>query len=141
MSEISLKSPHLKQRDLDYVRLVAKVTLGACVTDDIDIPGLTITSVVAEGFSLSGFEAESGVAIDTDRKGGLNILTLGTIVGNADPGDIHVISADGDSCATAGVRTFDVVIGDGTANLLDLTADSFSDALVEFIIPIKAKDF
>lgn len=139
MAEINVKSPQFKQRDVDTISVVAEMTIGSGVTDAIDLPGLSIGTVLAESFVISGIEAELDVSLDSTRRAGFQLVSLGTVVGNADPGDVHVVSAV--ISGSAGSRIITVTLADGTANLMDLTADSFADAVVQIHLPIKAKDF
>lgn len=139
MAEINVKSPQFKQRDVDTLSIVAEMTIGACVTDAIDLPGLSIGTVLAESFVISGVEAELDLALDSGRRAGFEFIAMGTAVGNADPGDIHVVSAI--ISGVAGSRIITVTLADGTANLMDLTADSFSDAVIQLHLPLKGRDF
>lgn len=136
MAEISVKSPHLKQRDLDMFKLVAQVTLDGA-SSVIDVSGLSVAGT-ATGFTLSGFEAEAGVALDSNKKAGVAFLSFGTVA-TAEEGAIVVIDASISGTAGSRVVTFDVNVAAAAA--LNLTSDSITDAVVEFVLPIKAKDF
>ena len=145
MAEITLKSPHIKQRDLDNVRLVAQINVGSCIAacgvESIDIPCLTIANTAATTFTLAGFEALSDVSIDTSRRAGFNILNPGTAVGLSatEVGALNATSAI--ASGTAGVRVITVTLAAGAGAVALATTDSLENAVVEFIIPIKQKDF
>lgn len=141
MSEISLKSPHFKNRDLESIKLKVKVTFGNAVTDSIDFPGLTLSSC-AELITISGLETELGLSLDASREDeiGFSVLNIGTIV--------TVTEAEAGSAKAGSASAISAGTGIGDRNLIiDLTggfagaSDSISDALVEIHIPVKPKDF
>lgn len=151
MTEIVVKSPQLKQRQIDTFEFVAKITLGPCATDDvIDVGGISVVAT-ATGFTLCSFEVESDLAMDSGRDALVQFIHHGTVSAlpaNGDyaacnpfyPADITILT--GTISGTAGVRvaTFDLNLGDA-AVALDLTSDSITDAHVKFYIPVKQKDF
>jgi hypothetical protein len=145
MSEISLKSPHFKQREVDNYRLVAEINVGSCIaacgSEDIDIPGLTIANTGAATFTLSGFEAESDVSLDSSRRAGFIIHSPGTSAGfsTAEVGALNATSAI--VSGTAGSRIVTVTLAAGAGGVALSTTDSLENAVVEFILPIKPKDF
>lgn len=150
MAEINVKSPHLKDRDVSTYEFVAEITLNGACCSTIDIPGLTLAGTTT-GFTLSGFECISDLALDSNRKAGVSIITDGTVSAlpaNSDyaacnpfyPGDITIKTGTISGTAGSRIVTWDVDLGDaGVA--LDLTADTITGALVKFHLPIKAKDF
>ena len=147
MSEISLKSPHFKQREIDYVNLLAKVTIddSCCgVNNAIDIPGISVAVASATSFTLSGFEVESGVSLDEDRSAGLSIKATGTVTGatDAEIGSLTIVSGviTDPTPLVPGSRIVTFII-DSAAAAVDLTSDALTDAVLEFSLPIKAKDF
>lgn len=145
MAEITLKSPHIKQRELDNVRLVAQINVGSaiacCGVESIDIPGLTIANTAATTFTLSGFECIADVALDSSRRAGFQILNPGTAVGltAAEVGALNATSAI--VSGTAGSRIVTVTLAAGAGAVALSTTDSLENAVVEFVLPIKAKDF
>ena len=141
MSEIIVKSAAEKDRQLGIHRTVIQFTAGgatASLTDVTDGPGLTIATLANTTFTISGFEAENDVALDTSRRAAIT-LSVGTLTGlNAVEGsEIYVVSAV--SSGTAGSRIITVTLG-GAALDLD-GADGFTNAVIDCAIPIKAKDF
>lgn len=141
MAEITLKSPHYKQRELDTHRLIAQVTVGVCVTEDIDIPGLSISACCTGAtIVLSGFEADADVSLDSSRRAGFDIQAAGTAVGltATEVGALNVTSAI--VSGTAGSRIVTITLAAG-AGAVDFSTDSLSDSVVEIILPIKSKDF
>ena len=138
MAEIVVKSPHLKQRQLDTYEIVAKITLGPCAAcDAIDISGLSVVAT-STGFTLCDFELEADIALDPSRDAGVEFLSFGTVA-CAEEGAIWVLDAVVSGTAGSRVVTFDVNVAAAAA--LDLTSDSITDAQVKFYLPIKAKDF
>lgn len=136
MAEINVKSPALKDRDVSTFRFVSKCSVGASA-NTIDIPGLTVAGT-ATGFTLSGFEAESDLALDSSRDAAIGILSLGTVT-TAEESDIYVLNAV--VSGTAGSRVVTVDVNVAAAAALDLTSDQIADAQFEFMLPIKQKDF
>ena len=151
MTEIVVKSPSLKQRQLDTFEFVAKITLGPCASDDvIDVPGISVVAT-ATGFTLCCFEAETDLALDSNRDGLVSFISHGVVSAlpaNADyassnpfyPGDITILTGTISGTAGSRVVTFDMNLGDA-AVALDLTSDSITNAHVKFYIPIRPKDF
>lgn len=150
MSELKIKSPAIKDRDTGTLKIVAKVTLNGACCSTIDLPGLTVAGT-ATGFTLSGVECATGMALDSSRTAGMTILAFGTVSAlpaNADyascnpfyPGDI--INVGGTISGTAGSRTvaYNLDLGDaGTA--LNLTSDTITAATIELVLPVKNADF
>ena len=136
MAEINVKSPQMKDRDLSTFRLAAKVSVGAAAAAEvIDVSGLTVANASATTFTLSGFEAEAGVALDSGRGAGLVIGSIGD--SGTLPVDVQVIS--GVVSGTAGSRIITYTLK-GTSLALD-GVDDFDNAELEFVLPIKQKDF
>jgi hypothetical protein len=138
MAEINVKSPQLKDRDVSTYRVVAKVSFGTgagCVcASAIDIAGLTITAC-GTGVILAGFEAASDISLDSTRAGGLNVLKTGTLVAGT-AAELHNGPATAVISGTAGSRVVTYVFTN-----MDSTSDSVVDGEIEFILPIKQKDF
>ena len=145
MADIALKSPQMKDRDVSTVRLTAEINVGSCIAacgvESIDISGLTIANTAATTFTLSGFECQSDVALDSDRRAGFNILNPGTAVGLSatEVGALNATSAI--ISGTAGSRVVTVTLAAGAGAVALATTDSLENAVVEFVLPIKAKDF
>lgn len=140
MAEINVKSPQLKDREVSTYKFVAKVTLdGTCCAcaSTIDISGLTITAT-ATGFTMAGFEAESGLSLDSSRTGGINIAARG-VLATAEEGDLHIGDVVVSGTAGSRIVTVGVDIAGGVA--VDMTSDSLTGATFEFILPIKSKDY
>lgn len=143
MAEINVKSPALKNREISTYKFDATVTVGgacACITEAIDIAGLTVATTAATTFTLSGFEAESDFALDSSRRAGVVVKATGTVAGatDAEIGSLSVVSAV--VSGTAGSRVVTVTV-DSAANAVTLLTDSMSNAVLEFSLPIKQKDF
>ena len=138
MAEIVMKSPQLKQRNLDTYKFVAKVSFGTgagCTcASAIDIGGLTITAC-GTGVILAGFEAEAGVSLDSSRAGGLNVLKTGTLVAGT-AAELHNGPATAVISGTAGSRVVTYVF-----TSMASSTDSVVDGEFEFVLPIKQKDF
>lgn len=141
MAEINIKSPVLQERELGTHKFTAKVTWNGpccCCVSTIDIPGLTVASVAAvDSFTLAGFECAADVAIDTSRPVGVSVLNWGTIAGvsAAEVGAMYVEAAS--AAGTAGSRLITVQFGGAFTS----ATDSLTNAIIEFTIPIKNKDF
>jgi hypothetical protein len=138
MAEIIVKSPALRDRELSTYRFVAEVSFGTgagctCLSA-IDIPGLTITSCGATVI-LSGFEAESDHSLDSARNAGLNVIESGTLV-NVTAAILHNGPVSGVISGAAGSR-----IVTYTLTSFASSTDSVANGEIEFILPIKNKDF
>lgn len=143
MAEINVKSPQLKDRDVATYKFDALVTVGdicGCLTNTIDVSGLTIAATAATTFTLSGFEAESDLSLDSGRRAGLMIKATGTVAGATDTeiGSLTVVS--GLITGTAGSRIITYTI-DSAANAVTFASDKLTNAVFEFSLPLKAKDF
>jgi hypothetical protein len=142
MAEINIKSPALQDRDIGTYKFSAKVTWNGpscCCSSTIDIPGLTIASCACcvDKFVISGFECAADVAIDTSRAAGLAILNTGTLTGVTE-GEIGAAATLGGVIAgTAGSRTITYQL----AGAFTSATDALTNAIFEFTIPIKNKDF
>ena len=134
---IHVKSPAFKDRELSTYSLVAKVTLNGACCSSIDVTGLTVVGT-ATGFTVSGFEAATDVALDPDRDAAIQFLSLGTVA-TAEESDIWILNAT--VGGTAGVRVVTVDVNIAAVAALDLTSDSITDAQMLIHFPIKAKDF
>ena len=141
MSEIVLKNPAFKNRDNDTVVFQALVTVGdicCCTVNTIDISGLTIAATGALTYTLSGFEAESDLALDSGRRASAVIKQVGTIAGvtAAEYAASSVVSAL--ITGTAGSRIITVT---HQAAAFTWLTDKLTNAVIEFSLPVKAKDF
>lgn len=141
MSDIHVKSPALKDRELGTYRVVAKVTVNGpscCCASTIDIPGLTIATICGntDAFSLSGFEDASGLALDSSRAAGLNWVLTGTLSGITSAEQVAG-PLTGAISGTAGSRIVTYTITSAAFE----TADTITDAEIEFILPVKGADF
>ena len=137
MSDINVKSPALKDRELGTYRVVAKVTINGACCSTIDIPGLSVTGT-ATGFTVSGFEAELDSALDASRTGGVLIAARG-VLATAEEGDLNIGDVVVSGTAGSRIITVGVDIAGGVA--VNMTTDSLTGATLEFILPIKQKDF
>lgn len=145
MAEIKIKSPALIDREIGTYRFTAKVTwngpfcacCGCCST--IDIPGLSIASVcgAVDKFSLSGFEDVAGVALDTSREAGLSILNTGSLTGVSEAEIGAAVPIDGAISGCAGSR----VVTYQLSGAFTSATDALTDAILEFVLPIKNADF
>lgn len=141
MSEIILKNPAFKNRESDTVVFEALVTVGnicGCLSNTIDISGLTVAATAALTYTLSGFEAESDLSLDSGRRGTAVIKAVGTIgaVTAAEYAASSVVSAI--VSGTAGSRIITVT---HQAAAFTWATDSLTNAVIEFSLPIKQKDF
>ena len=84
---------------------------------------------------MAGFEAESDLALDSSRAGGLNVLKTGTLVAGTAV-ELHNGPATAVISGTAGSRVVTYVF-----TAMDSTTDSVVDGEFEFVLPVKAKDF
>lgn len=147
MAEINVKSPQMKDRDVSTYRLVAEVNVGSCIAccaaESIDISGLTIANTGAATFTLSGFEAESDFALDSSRQAGMQIHAKGTAVGlsAAEAAGLSVTSAVVSGTAGSRIVTVTLATAASAGAVALSTTDSLENAVFEFILPIKAKDF
>lgn len=150
MAEISVKSASLQDRVISTYRFIAKVTLNGACCSTIDIGGITLAGTTT-GFTFSGFECASGLALDSGRDGLVNFIHHGTVSAlpaNGDyaacnpfyPGDLTILTGTISGTAGSRVATFDVNLGDAAVSV-DLTADTITNAYVEFILPVKLRDF
>lgn len=141
MAEIKVKSPALQDREIGTYRFTAKVTWNGpacCCSSTIDIPGLTITSsACADKFILSGFECVSGLAIDSSRPAGLAILNTGTLTGVNEAEVAAAVPVGGVISGSAGSR----IVTYQLAGAITSATDALTDAILEFVIPIKNADF
>lgn len=137
MAEINVKSPQLKDRDVSTYEFVAKVTLDGACCSTIDLGGLTVAGT-ATGFTLSGFEAESDLALDTSRDAAIQFLSLG-VVASAEESAVWI--KDAVISGTAGSRVITVDVNIASAAALDLTSDSITGAQIKVFVPVKQKDF
>ncbi len=137
MAEINVKSPQLKDRDVSTYRFAAKVTIDGACCSTIDVPGLTIVGT-ATGFTMSGFEAESDLSLDSGRTGGIVIAARG-VLATAEEGDLHIGDVVVSGTAGSRIITVGVDIAGGVA--VNMTTDSLTGATFDFILPIKQKDF
>jgi len=143
MAEINVKSPALKDRDVFTYKLSAQITVGdgGSVTESIDVAGLTIANTAATTFTLSGFEAESDMALDSSRRAGFSISCPGAATGLSatEVGALNATSAV--ISGTAGSRVVTVTLAAGAGAVVLNSTDSLADAVVEFSLPLKQKDF
>ena len=143
MAEINVKSPALKDRDVSTYKFVAQITVGdgCCTVESIDVAGLTIANTGATTFTLAGFEAESGMSLDSSRRAGITFLSPGTAVGltATEVGALNATSAL--ISGTAGSRVVTVTLAAGAGAVVLSSTDSLANAVVEFSLPIKSKDF
>ena len=143
MAEQHVKSPAMKDRDVFTYKLDAQITVGdgCCPTESIDIAGLTIANTGATTFTLSGFEAETDMSLDSSRRAGITFHSPGTAVGLSatEVGALNATSAIVSGTAGSRIVTFTLAAGAG-AVVLNST-DSLSDAVVTFTLPTKQKDF
>ena len=136
MAEIMIKSPQMRDRDLQTYRMSAKVSVGnAASAETIDIDGLTVAETGNTTFTLAGFEAESGMALDAGRGAGLILASIGD--SGTLPVDVQVISGVVSGSAGSRIVTYTLK---GTSLDLD-GVDDFDNASFEFVLPIKGKDF
>ena len=143
MAEVNVKSPQLKDREISTYVFEALVTVGdtcCCLVNTIDIGGLTIATTAATTFTLAGFEAESDFALDSSRRAGVVIKAMGTIAGMSDTEGGSLVINSALISGTAGSRVVTVTI-DSAANAVTLATDKLTNAVLEFSLPIKAKDF
>ena len=145
MAEIKVTSPALKDREIGTYRFSAKVTwngpfcacCGCCST--IDIPGLGIVSVcgAVDKIRLTGFEATSGLALDSSREAGLALVNTGALTGvsEAEIGAAAVI--DGAIAGCAGSRTVTYQL----AGAITGATDALTGAIFDFVLPVKNADF
>ena len=140
MAEINIKSPALHSRDLETYRMVAKITVNGpccCCVSTIDLPGVTIaTTGTTTDFTLNGFEAATDVALDSGKTAGLVWLLKGTLSGLSSAEQVAG-PITGVISGTAGSRIVTYTITSAAFG----TADTITDAVVDFILPIKPRDF
>jgi hypothetical protein len=140
----------LNDREAGTYRLNAKITLNGACCSTIDVPGITLAGTTT-GFTISGFEALADVALDTSRDGGviwINHGTVSALQANGDyvccnafyPADFTTLSGTISGTAGSRIVTIDLNLGDAAA-AVDLTADTITNATVDFVFPIKKKDF
>ena len=147
MAEIHVKSPELKTRELETYKLTAQVTIGACVTESIDIGGLSValtgtTACSNLTLTLSGFECVSDLALDSSRKAGIQILAAGTASGATDTEAASIRPKSGTIAGSAGSRTVAYLFANTVAaSVVDSGTDSLTDAVIELTLPVKKKDF
>ena len=141
MSKTFSNSPLLEDRELSTYKFDAKVTLGdicCCTANTIDIAGLTVAALTASTFSISGFEALADISMDSSRPAGFVVKATGTLGGVTAAEYAAASIKTATISGTAGSRIITVT---HAAAAFTWATDTLTGAVVEFSIPIKAKDF
>jgi hypothetical protein len=148
LSDKGIKSPQMVDRDLGVVRIPAKVTVSGACCSTTDISGVTLAAAgTADSgccvmtITLSGFEAEADVALDSARDGSFVIKNHGTIAGATIIETSNLVAVSGAISGTAGSRTVAFTFALGVAGAWVAATDSLTDAEVDLVLPIKLKDF